>query len=220
MAHGAYCPDMTWLRKAAVIALISAALTACAPPAIPAGPTPPSRGADTRTLFLPSIARRASPASQFLPRVARHVDSRQFFPSVTKNYPMCAVYGSDCAEPNGTRAQAAVLAELNRPFFGTVFTATADAYDYFIVTLVMNKRYTMTLAGGPAPGSAFAGQNDADLYLYDATTPPVASSAGYGNVAETISFVAPASGNYFLLAYAFHTPASPAPYRLEVSDRP
>ena len=141
-------------------------------------------------------------------------------PIVNKNYPMCSLYGADCAEPNGTRALAVVLAELNRPYFGTVFTATADAYDFFAVTLVTNKRYTMTLAGGLAPGSNFAGQNDADLYLYDASVPPVASSAGYGSVAESISFVAPGSGQYLLLAYAFHTPSSPASYRLEVRDRP
>ncbi|MEO6061780.1 MAG: hypothetical protein ABIQ99_07580 [Thermoflexales bacterium] len=129
-----------------------------------------------------------------MPRAARQSVWKEFLPSINKNDPMCAVSGSDCAEPNGTLALAVVLSDLNRPYFGTVFTATADAYDCFVVTLVMNKRYNMTLAGGPASGSTCAGPNDADLYLYDASVPPLASSAGYGSVADAISFVAPASG--------------------------
>jgi len=220
MAHGTECPGMTWLPRVVAIALITCVLTGCAPPAMPAGPVPPMRGANTWTLYLPRIARSPLSTRLFLPRVARRADGRQFFPSISKNYPICPVYGRDCAEPNGTRTQAVALTELNRPYYGTVYTATADAYDYFVVPLVFNRRYTMTLAGGNLAGTPFTGQNDADLYLYDALGNLLKVSAEYGQVSERILFTPTASGQYYLLAFAFHTPIVPAAYRLEVRNAP
>ena len=211
---------MTWLRRVAAKAILCCALSACAPPSLPAGPAPPMRGSDTVRLYLPRISRSPLQARLYLPRLARQSAWKEYLPAIKKAYPVCASLGNDCGEPNGARGQAFGLSEFNRPYFGSVFTATADAYDYFSANLITGKRYTLTLSGGAAPGTPFAGQGDVDLYLYDAAGAQLSESAGYGPGAESIVYTPSASGQYFLLAYAFHTPYSPVSYRLEVRDRP
>jgi len=172
------------------------------------------------SLYLPSISRSPLQARLYLPRIARQSAWKEYLPAIKKSYPVCSSRGYDCGEPNGTRGQAFGLSEFNRPYFGSVFTATADAYDYFSATLIIGKRYTLTLSGGAAPGSPFAGQGDVDLYLYNASGVSLSESAGYGPGAESIVYTPSVSGQYFLLAYAFHTPVTAAIYGLQVRDIP
>jgi hypothetical protein len=211
---------MIGLRSGVAVAAIACMLTACVAPAGPGAPRLPERGADTHILYFPRIARSPVQARQYLPRIARQSGGKLFLPAVKKAYPACAILGADCGEPNDTRAQAFGLTEFNRPYFGTVYTATADAYDYFAANLIPGKRYTVTLSGGEARGSPFAGQGDADLYLYDAAGVMLIRSAGYGSGAETILYTPTVSGQFFILAYAYDTPDGPAAYRLEVRDIP
>ena len=220
MSHGVERPGMTGLSRGVASVLICCAFSACAWPASPTAPASPKRGSDAFTLFLPSVARAPLPARLYLPRIARQGQFKEFLPAIKKSYPVCASLGNDCGEPNGTRGQAFGLSEFNRPYFGSVFTATADAYDYFSATLIMGKRYTLTLSGGAAPGSPFAGQGDVDLYLYNASGVALSESAGYGPGAESIVYTPSVSGKYFLLAYAFHTPVTAAIYGLQVRDIP
>ncbi len=220
MSHGVERPGMTWLSRGVASALICCAFSACASPASPTEPAPPKRGSNAVTLYLPSVARAPVPARLYLPRIARQGQFTGFLPVIKKSYPACASLGDDCGEPNGTRGQAFGLSEFNRPYFGTVFTATADTYDYFSASLVLGKRYTVTLSGGQAPWTPFAGQGDVDLYLYDASGVMLAESAGYGSGAESIFYTPTVSGKYFVLAYAFQTPVAAAVYGLQVRDIP
>ena len=220
MSHGLERPGMTWLSRGVASVLICCAFSACASPASPTGPALPKRGSDAFTLYLPRVARAPLPARLYLPRIARQGQFKEFLPAIKKSYPACASLGGDCGEPNGTRGQAFGLSEFNRPYFGTVFTATADVYDYFSTSLMLGKRYTVTLSGGQAPGTPFAGQGDVDLYLYDASGVMLAESAGYGSGAESIVYTPTLSGQYYLLAYAFHTPVAAAVYGLQVRDVP
>ncbi len=211
---------MIGLGRAMTGVILICALTSCVAPGARVPDTQVKRGEDLRALYLPSIARSPLPARQFLPRVGRNVVWKQFLPSILKNHPVCAAYGGDCAEPNDTRSLAVKLTELNRPYFGAVFTGTLDAYDFFVVSLSANQRYTLTLAGGVGPGTPFTGQNDADLYLYDSVGIQLQESTAYGQVAEQILFTPTASGTYYLLAFGYLTPVGPAAYRLEARDRP
>ncbi len=220
MSHGGERSGLTWLSRVVASALMCCAFSACALPTSPSEPAPPKRGSDAFTLYLPRVAHAPLPVRLYLPRIARQGQFKEFLPAIKKSYPACASLGGDCGEPNGTRGQAFGLSEFNRPYFGTVFTATADAYDYFSASLILGKRYTVSLSGGQASGTPFAGQGDVDLYLYDASGVMLAESAGYGSGAESIVYTPTLSGQYYVLAYAFHTPVAAVVYGLQVRDIP
>ena len=217
---------MMRLARAGFHALVIGLLVGCAMPAdspktdraVPAGHAPVAGGPLENVLYLPFIANKS--ARQYLPAVSRHVPSKGYLPRAVAEVRQCGIIGSDCAEPNGTFATAVAPTGLNRAYFGTVYTATNDAYDYYVVSLILNQAYTVTLAGGSLPDSPFSGQNDADLYVLNAAGDYLAESANYGQSAERLVFTPTVSGKYYLLAFAYRTPSAPATYRLEIRDRP